>query len=151
MTKLKHKIITSNVKETFLLGQKMANELTGGEVIGLTGNLGSGKTHFVKGIAYGLGINNPITSPTFIIHKSYKCLANHVYKKTFNHMDLYRLNDDPLSIGINMDFFFEKDHITCVEWFEKLETFFPNDVIRIFFSYVDENKRSIDFTKVKTS
>jgi len=63
---------TYSEKQTFNLGKKIAKKLQGGEIIGLTGDLGAGKTVFIKGLAKGLGVRQAVTSPTFVLMKIYK-------------------------------------------------------------------------------
>ena len=75
------KFISKSAAQTKLLGIKLAKQLNGNEVIALVGNLGSGKTTFVKGLAKGLGVKDVITSPTFVLMKNYK--AKHKTIKNF--------------------------------------------------------------------
>lgn len=109
-------IFTShNEQETIGLGMQWAKEARCGMVFGLIGELGSGKTQLAKGIAKGLGINQAITSPTFVIINEYKtscCL--------FVHIDLYRLDgiDDFHKIGLTE--YLTKKRIVAIEWAEKI-------------------------------
>src|SRR3989338_7673870 len=80
---------TTSAAQTRAFGAKLARELKGGEIIALVGNLGSGKTTFVKGLAKGLGVKDVITSPTFVLMKIYK--AKHKTIKNFVHVDCYRI------------------------------------------------------------
>ena len=83
----------------------------GGEVIGLIGSLGSGKTVFVQGMAEGLGVNGHIASPTFVIMNLYRG------RLAFSHIDLYRL-DAPLET-IGLDEYINWDGVTAIEWADK--------------------------------
>lgn len=153
-------MITKNSEETIEYGQKFAQKLKGGEVIGLIGELGAGKTVFVKGLAQGLGIKEKITSPTFVILKEYHAnRANHaknilrpkdhlrggLYKvKTMVHIDAYRIEslDDIKSAGIQ-DYLGRDDIIVAVEWAEKIKKILPKNTIYIKFKHKSENQREI--------
>jgi tRNA threonylcarbamoyladenosine biosynthesis protein TsaE len=113
-------IITKTEKETFALGEKFAKTLRGGEVIGLIGDLGAGKTVFVKGVAKGLGIKNTITSPTFVLMKVYP-VKNHGTIKNLIHIDAYRLknSNDLKSIGAE-EYMNQNDSVLLIEWADKI-------------------------------
>ncbi len=108
-------------------------------VLAFYGNLGSGKTTFIQGLAEGLGIKRRIISPTFIIVRHYKLV-----KEIFYHIDLYRIEtrDDLLGLGID-EIINDKNNIVAVEWAEKMGDMLPEKRIELHFRYVDENKREI--------
>jgi len=116
------KAITKSQEETILFGKKFAKTLTGGEVVLLIGDLGAGKTTFVKGVASGLGVKNIITSPTFVLMKSYK--TNNIKIKNLVHIDVYRglALVDLENIGA-LEHFGERDTICLVEWGGALEEY----------------------------
>lgn len=107
----------------------------------LSGDLGSGKTTFTQGLAEGLGIRDNITSPTFVLMKSYKLPAIS-YKLI--HIDAYRMDSeqDALSIGIT-DYLREPNTICVIEWPEIIEKLLPKNTIWIQFKHMDENSREI--------
>ncbi|MBI2588426.1 tRNA (adenosine(37)-N6)-threonylcarbamoyltransferase complex ATPase subunit type 1 TsaE [Candidatus Berkelbacteria bacterium] len=127
-------------RATFLLGQALAKGLKGGEIFGLIGDLGSGKTVFVTGLAAGLGIKETIQSPTFILMKCYED------KKRLCHFDFYRIKEpkEALSVG-GQDEWSKKDTISVVEWADRVFTLLPHRTKIITFEYVGENKRKISF------
>jgi tRNA threonylcarbamoyladenosine biosynthesis protein TsaE len=86
------KIITKSEKETFELGKNFSEKLKGGEVIGLIGELGAGKTVFTKGLGKGLKIKEVISSPTFVLMKIYKTKNKNI--KSLIHIDAYRLQSE---------------------------------------------------------
>lgn len=135
--------ITQSSEETKLLAEKLAKRLGPGDFIALYGNLGSGKTTFIQGLAKGLGIQRRIISPTFIIVRHYK-----TEKGSFYHIDLYRAKslEDLLSLGIN-EVLEDKTNIVAVEWAEKMGKLLPKKRLDISFEYVDENKRKIKITE----
>jgi tRNA threonylcarbamoyladenosine biosynthesis protein TsaE len=116
-------ILTQSTKETQNLGHKIGASLVGGEVIALTGNLGAGKTTFVQGIAQGLGINDRVTSPTFILMRSYSNQTLTLY-----HLDMYRLEDnfdeEVRNLGLK-DIWGKPDTIVIIEWAEKIKHLLP--------------------------
>jgi len=113
---MKVKITTESERETLKLANELAKSLKGGEVIALSGPLGSGKTTFVKGLAKGLGVKNRITSPTFIISKPYPRGKT----KRFYHLDLYRLGDQRELDELGLDeIIADLNNITAIEWPKK--------------------------------
>lgn len=108
-------------------------------VIGLSGDLGSGKTAFVKELAKHLGIQKDIVSPTFVIMKSYQT-KDDTYK-TLTHIDAYRLKDKSELSHIDWDHIKDiKDNLILIEWPEQVDLV---DIPTIHFTYIDESKRHI--------
>ncbi len=114
---MQHAILTQSDDETFELGVRLSVRLRPGMVIALRGDLGAGKTVLARGIARGLGIREPVTSPTFTIVQEYAC-SNGGW---LFHLDMYRINNahDALAFGIE-DYLFAADGITVVEWPERI-------------------------------
>lgn len=131
---------TKSPEETTALGKRVAKLLKPGTVVALSGNLGSGKTTFLKGLTAGLGLKNAdaVTSPTFSLM--------HIYdsKPRVYHFDLYRLESEKevLNIGFE-EFVSDSEAITCVEWAEKAPGLMPKDTVKIQFEVVGENERKI--------
>lgn len=142
------KIITNSFSETQKIGFDFAKTLKGGEVLCLYGDLGSGKTTFVQGLAKGLGIVQRIISPTFIIMRSYRLgIMNHESRiMNFYHVDLYRIENekDVESLGL-IDLMGDHESIVVIEWPEKIENLLPEKKINIIFNYLDEDRREIIF------
>lgn len=109
---------TTTAQQTINLGRALGRTLRGGEVLLLTGELGSGKTTFAKGVAQGLGVRDDITSPSFIVLAHYR--ARH--GRTFVHVDGYRLSkaDEARSIGLE-DYFGRADSVVAIEWPARLK------------------------------
>lgn len=127
--------------ETQKIGENLAKKFKGGEIVLLYGDLGTGKTQIVKGIARALGINKPITSPTFTFVNEYKIPDKAL---TFlYHVDLYRIEKtiELQSLGLD-DIFNDKKGIVIIEWAEKLKGV-PKDIFIVELEYVDEGKRKI--------
>ena len=134
--------VTSTVDETKNLAKDLATEINKPTVIALYGNLGSGKTNFVQGLAEGLGIKKRVLSPTFVFMRSYELKRRGV--KKFHHVDLYRLDSekDVEAIGLK-EILEDKDSIIAVEWPEKIENLLPENTVKIKFKTLGENKRKI--------
>jgi tRNA threonylcarbamoyladenosine biosynthesis protein TsaE len=130
-------------KETFGFGQKFSRRLKGGEIIGLVGDLGAGKTVFVRGLASGLGIRQKITSPTFVFMKNY--LVGKQAIKELVHIDAYRIKRaaDMDEIGIK-DYLCRQDAVVVIEWAEKIKKIMPGQTKFLFFN-IKNNHRLIKF------
>ncbi len=134
---MNYKYTSKSVEDTLELAQNIESEKFPGMVICLNGDLGSGKTVFVKGFAGALGIEDNITSPTFTIVKEYLGGEAPLY-----HMDVYRL-DDNADFGV--EDYFNKDGICILEWAELIEDRLPEERLDITFKIVDENTRILIF------
>jgi len=142
------KTITKSEEETLDFGKRLAKRLKGGEIIGLEGDLGAGKTVLVKGLAQGLGIKKGITSPTFIMMKVHP-VKKHKKIKTLCHVDVYRISslEDLEAIGI-FDYLGKKDTVCMIEWSEKLPELRRFDgflKIKIDLYKKDKKKRKISY------
>lgn len=125
-------VISCSEKETEKIAAKLAKKLKGGEVIALSGNLGAGKTVFVRGLAKAFNIKKPVTSPTFLLFKIYKIKDSRFKIKELVHVDAYRLKNeqDLINIGIN-DWLGKKDSIILIEWAERVKKILPKTAIKI--------------------
>lgn len=125
-------IVTKSSKETIALGVRVAHKLRGGETIALIGELGSGKTTFVKGLARGLGVKEIITSPTFVLFKVYRAHQGKV--RQFVHVDCYRVSGVEFKkIGLT-DYLNRPDTVVAIEWGEKLPHL-PTNTVRLSFTH----------------
>lgn len=140
-------IITNSEKETFEFAKNFAKKLKGGEVIGLIGNLGAGKTIFTKGLAASLGVKQTVNSPTFVIMKIYPIPNDQSLMTNLIHIDAYRLNNEKELEAIGArEYFGRKDCITIIEWADKVKKVLPKKAIKINFE-AEENKRKIKTAK----
>jgi tRNA threonylcarbamoyladenosine biosynthesis protein TsaE len=132
-------MVTKSAQETQALGEKIANQLKGGEVLALFGELGSGKTTFLQGLAKGLGIKERILSPTFIMMRQYD---------NFYHVDLYRIEDERDIEGLGLEeIWSDPQNIVAIEWAEKIKDVLPKKRIEIYFKYLKNDEREIEVTK----
>lgn len=134
-----YKITTKDEMDTIELAQNFESEKFPNMVICLTGELGSGKTVFTKGLAQALGIEETVTSPTFSIIKEYTDGEMPLY-----HMDVYRLDGD--TTGVNIEEYFTKGGIVVIEWAETIKDILPEERLEIKFKILDENKRLLQIT-----
>ena len=113
-------ITTHSPEETLALGRRFAATLRKGDVLALAGDLGSGKTQFVKGLASGLGIAREVTSPTFTLIHEYPGGKFPLY-----HIDLYRLDSPEEAVKIGLDEYLDSDGVAVIEWADKFEQLIP--------------------------
>lgn len=134
--------ISKNEKETFDFAKSLADKATAGDIFALQGDLGSGKTTFVKGFAKALGIKKEITSPTFVFLKQYPIDSRGI--TLLVHVDCYRISsrEDAQSIGL-LEFFDREDIILLIEWPERIEELLPERTNMLRFSYIDDKTRII--------
>jgi len=131
-----YKLTTYNEHETAMLAENIESEKFPNMVICLNGDLGSGKTVFVKAFANALGIDEDITSPTFNIIKEYNNGELPLY-----HMDVYRIEDALEDIGI--EDYYDKNGVTIIEWADMIKDKLPEERLDIKFKIIDENTRVI--------
>ena len=118
-------ITTNSADETQALGQKLASRLVPGDVIAYFGDLGAGKTAFTRGLAQGLGITDPVTSPTYTIVNEY--LSGRI---PLFHFDMYRLSSSDELFDIGWEDYLSRGGVCAVEWSENVEDALQ-DAIRV--------------------
>jgi tRNA threonylcarbamoyladenosine biosynthesis protein TsaE len=133
-------IISNSLEETIEFGRKLGSQLKGGEIIGICGQLGSGKTHLIKGIAAGAGAKDykDVNSPTFVIVNEYSGRLD-IY-----HIDAYRLNSVSEFEMLGFDDFCYSRSVVLIEWVDKIELALRDiDYIRIELEHAGESNRKI--------
>ena len=130
-------IITRTEAETEAVGARLAAALTPGAVIAMHGDMGAGKTVFVRGLARALGYTGRVTSPTFTIVNEY------LAPTPVFHFDMYRLSDEDDLYGIGWDDYLTRGGICVVEWSERVEGAFEADTIGVYIEPIDEMSRKI--------
>jgi len=114
-------------------------------VVGLSGDLGSGKTTFSQMVATQLGVTDRVTSPTFVIEKIYKTKDARQFE-TFVHIDAYRLEKGAELDVLNFKDILEQSHtLVFIEWPEKVKEGLPADLFRMNFEFIDEKTRQISY------
>jgi len=140
--------ITKSAKETKKVAANLTKALKNKPIlkhafiIALEGNLGSGKTTFIQGLAKGLKIKENILSPTFLILKQFPISLKGY--KNFYHIDAYRLKnpEELLELGFK-DIVDNPDNIVVIEWADKIKKILPKNILQIKFKNLGENKRKI--------
>lgn len=128
-------------ENTFEIGRRLAADAKPGEVYTLSGDLGAGKTVFVKGFADGLGITSPVTSPTFTILQVYEEGRLPLY-----HYDVYRITDPGEMDEIGFDDFIAGRGVSMIEWPEQIEDILPQDRIKV--SILRDLSKGLDYRKI---
>ncbi|EMS70628.1 ATPase, YjeE family [Ruminiclostridium cellobioparum subsp. termitidis CT1112] len=141
---------THSFEETVELGKKFGRILKPGDVVCLSGDLGTGKTAFTNGIAKELGIDSYITSPTFTLVNEYQG------KYPLYHFDVYRIADPEEMFDIGFEEYLNGEGITIIEWGELIWPILPSDIIRVNIGKnpgkgLDTREISIDFIGGKYS
>ena len=131
-------IISRDPAETLALGRAEGERSRGGEVIALSGELGAGKTQFVKGLVAGLGAAVEVTSPTFTLIHEYVGGRLPVY-----HFDLYRLNSAAEAIALGIDEYLEGGGVSVIEWADKFPELLPARTRWFRFSHRPDGVREI--------
>lgn len=115
--------ISQSYSETVQVGNRIGNRLCGGELLILTGQLGSGKTALTKGIASACGIDEVVTSPSFAIMNEYAGRLN------LYHFDFYRINDVHEMEQLLEDYVYREDGVTVIEWGERVAEFLDSFIM----------------------
>lgn len=139
---MKYTLHLNSVKETLHLGKIISSLIDQNCLLGLDGDLGCGKTHFTKGIALGLDINENITSPTFNLISEYYSGRLNLY-----HFDVYRLNSIDELYMIGFEEYLKYNGVLVIEWASLIKEFLPEDFNYINIYKIDEisEKRKIEF------
>ena len=129
---------TDSREETHLLGERLGAAAKENMVFLLSGDLGAGKTTLTQGIARGLGIRRPVTSPTFTIQKLYRG-----GRLVLNHIDAYRL--EGLSQDLGFEEYMNDGGLTVIEWSQFVPEIIPAEYLSVSIHLLDEDRRRFDF------
>lgn len=134
-------VATKSPEETEALAGTVGDLLQSGDVVLLIGDMGAGKTTFAKGLGRSFGVDEPITSPTFVL------LHTYAGRLPLHHADLYRLDQLAEVLDLGIMELLDDGGVAVVEWGDRGIPAFPSDVLRIDFSYAetDENVRQFSF------
>ena len=137
------RVLTRSPRQTMSWGAKLGKLLQGGEIIALIGELGTGKTCFVRGVTQGLDVGSDawIRSPTFTLINEYHGRLP-VY-----HIDLYRVETRSQLEGLNLREYLYSDGVSLIEWFEHLPAGEADERLEVTLAYDDGNRRRIPTTK----
>jgi tRNA threonylcarbamoyladenosine biosynthesis protein TsaE len=132
--------ISFDAEETQTIAAEIAHQLVPGSVLSLIGDLGAGKTEFVKGLAKGLGIEDPVTSPTFTLVHEYRG-----GRLTLYHLDLYRLISEKELDEIGFDDCLSAGGVCAIEWGNKYPERLPKECLEIRLTIGENNQRTIEW------
>ena len=129
-------------EDTFTIGKKLAETVRPGEIYTLNGDLGVGKTVFTKGLAAGIGIKEPVTSPTFTILQEYESGRLPLY-----HFDVYRIGDPEEMDEIGYEDYFYGRGICLIEWAELIEELIPEEAFAV---YIEKDlDKGLDYRRIR--
>jgi len=152
MIKSKGVFITNSFGETQKLGEEFARSHLARlkcPLIALYGDLGTGKTTFVQGLAKGFGITRRIISPTFVVVRGHRIRNKESRIKNFYHIDLYRIENEKDIKGLGLEEIINNpQNIVAIEWAEKMEGLLSSKRWGVRFEYLSENKRRIVIARV---
>lgn len=142
-------IITKSARETQKVAAELAEKLVKRKkskslVMALEGELGAGKTTFIKGFSKALGVREKVLSPTFVLIHKHKIHTQHSTFNTLYHIDAYRLKSekDLLKLGIK-EIFANPQNIVLLEWADRVKKAIPKESIWIYFDHISKSKREI--------
>ncbi len=130
--------VSHSAEQTRRLGARLGQLLQGGEVICLTGELGTGKTCLVQGIGRGLGVTERITSPTFTLVNEYRGRQLMLY-----HIDLYRIVNVRATLTFGLDEYLYSEGVCAIEWAERVREVWPDEYLYVNLRHIDETKRGL--------
>lgn len=136
--------VADSPEATAAAGERLGARLEPGDVVGLTGELGAGKTCFVQGLARGLGVTTPATSPTFVLVNEYRG------RVPVHHVDVYRTQSLTELLDLGLEELLAGDGVTLVEWADRCAPLLPARTIRVHIEGVGDEPRRITITEGKT-
>jgi tRNA threonylcarbamoyladenosine biosynthesis protein TsaE len=133
-------VLSHSAAQTERLGARLGELLAAGDVVLLEGGLGAGKTVFAQGVARGLGVNDPVTSPTFVLVHEYEG------RVPLYHADLYRLAGAAEATTIGLEEYLWGDGVTLIEWPERAASLVPPEHLAVALRPISDTKRAIRLT-----
>ncbi len=135
-------IITHSARQTLAVGRRLGRLLQIGDVVCLQGELGSGKTCLTQGIGAGMGIEEAVRSPTFVLVNEHEPVDGGV---PLFHIDLYRISGAHEALAMGLDDYLYDDGVTVIEWAERAAEVLPEHCLWVHLTYLDDTKRSLHF------
>ncbi|MGZ3494311.1 MAG: tRNA (adenosine(37)-N6)-threonylcarbamoyltransferase complex ATPase subunit type 1 TsaE [Thermodesulfobacteriota bacterium] len=132
-------IPSKSTSQTIRLGKSIGSRLRAGDVVALSGELGAGKTHFIKGLATGAGVGKS----TYVSSPSFTLINEYPGEVPFYHIDLFRLENQKEAEGLGLEDYFQGRGITAIEWADKIPRLLPKEMLSIHIVYTGKNTRSI--------
>ncbi len=135
------RLVSKSPKQTFIGGKDFAGPLVAGDVVALSGPMGSGKTVFTQGIASGLGVTDVVNSPTF------KLVGEYDSDPPLYHFDFYRIKSTADLATLGLDHYFSGEGICVIEWSDLFPDVIPRWSIRVSFDRIGEGEREISIKR----
>ena len=131
---------TKTTLETIRIGKEIGGFLLAGDVVALAGELGTGKTQFIKGLAEGVGVGKS----TYISSPSFTLINEYPGRVPFYHIDMFRLTSEKEAEGLGLEEYFQGNGITAIEWADKIPSLLPEELLWVHLRYTGKNTRSIE-------
>jgi tRNA threonylcarbamoyladenosine biosynthesis protein TsaE len=138
MTDQELRLVSATEADTRAIGAALAAVLVPGDVVGLTGDLGAGKTRLVQGAATALGVEGPVVSPTFMLVREYDGAVVDVH-----HVDAYRLDGPAELEDLGLDSVLDPDTVVFVEWADRVERVLPSSWLEVRLEVGDDEVRAV--------
>jgi tRNA threonylcarbamoyladenosine biosynthesis protein TsaE len=133
---------TKRTGETIRIGRDIGTRLLPGDVIALVGELGAGKTQFIKGLAAGVGVGNS----TYVSSPSFTLIHEYVGETPFYHIDLFRLGGEKEAEELGLEGYLQGSGVTAIEWADKIPSLLPKEILFVSIVYTDKNIRTLEIT-----
>jgi len=131
---------TQSTSETIRIGKSIGSLLLPGDVVALVGELGTGKTQLIKGLAVGVGVGKP----TYISSPSFTLINEYAGKVLFYHIDLFRMKSEKEAEELGLEEYFQGGGITAIEWADKIPSLLPQEMLWIHIRYTGKHTRSFE-------
>jgi tRNA threonylcarbamoyladenosine biosynthesis protein TsaE len=131
---------TRNTSETIQIGKRLGRLLQPGDVVALVGDLGAGKTQFIKGLAEGVGVGRA----TYVSSPSFTLINEYPGRIPFYHIDLFRLESEKEAEGLGLEEYLRGNGITAIEWAEKISSLLPEELLWVKIHYTGEHSRTLE-------
>ena len=133
-------IISHSLAQTRRLGARLGMRAEAGDIYCLEGELGSGKTSFVQGLGQGMGVSEPIVSPTFVLVKTYRTASG---RPPLYHLDFYRISGPQEALDFGLEEYLYGEGVVAIEWPERICEVLPPECLWISFRHLDATKRGL--------
>ncbi len=133
---------TRSTFETIRVGKNLGRQLLPGDIIALVGELGAGKTQFIKGLAAGVGVGNS----TYVSSPSFTLIHEYPGETPFYHIDLFRLGGEKEAQELGLEDYFQGSGIAAIEWADKILSLLPKELLFVSIAYEDKNLRTLEIT-----
>jgi len=130
------KLYSDSPEKTITIGRELGKYLDPGDVVCLEGRLGAGKTHFAKGVALGLGVEDHVTSPTFTLINEYEG------RLPFYHVDAYRLEDEEEAYELGLEEYLYGNGVTLIEWPDRIKPVLPAEYLTVALTFAETDSES---------